>query len=379
MAGSEPPNRRGRLQTLPSSGVPPPAPTFVPPPARQVSHPGGPAPTPAPVPPQTTSPAAAPPGGGFYGRMLSGDVGKPVAPPPKTTSPAAAPPDGGFYGRMFSGDVDKPAPPSGPPRWRVAAAVFAAVAGLAVVVVGVGVAAQQFAAPAEVVKRPVPLTLDEARAMADLWLAFGAPGSIRDDGVARRVASIGEAVAGPMTQRLGGRTPRFRVIQHAAPRTVALPDATVTISTGLLERLKNDAELAAVLAHSLAHVAAGHVLVMATSDEQVEAIRAALKGGSPVLAIDALAAAVSAPGTPEREQAADALMVEGLRAANRSSLAAVTGLGRLQAEATAPGNWAAVHPIDPLRQQRLEAVPPFGVVDESSFQKEVLVHLRPAR
>ena len=358
MAGPDQPPLRGKLQTLPP--VAPPARPAVPLP-RQVSTPGAPArqTTGSPPAPSASTPTASTASAGA------------TAPP--------APPGQGFYQRMFSGEIELPVapPPKAAPRWpRVAAAM-----GIALGVAATGVVINQIATPSVVVESPLPLTLDEERALADLWLTFGAPGPVRNDAVARTVAAIGDAVAGPMKPRLGGRIPRFRVVDHAAPRTVALPDGTVTISTGLLRRLQSDAELAAVLAHSLAHVAAGHVVVTAASDEEALAIHGALKGGlnrgSPVRAIDALRDAAQNVGTPEREQAADALMVEGLRAAKRSSLAAAEGLVRLQTGPQAPGDWEAVHVLDPVRLQKLHAIPPFGTVDERGYQQQILALLTP--
>jgi predicted Zn-dependent protease len=51
---------------------------------------------------------------------------------------------------------------------------------------------------------------------------------------------------------------RFLVLPLEEPRATASPSGTVMISTGFLQRLQSEEELAAVLAHEVAHVQRGH-------------------------------------------------------------------------------------------------------------------------
>ena len=362
MAASDPPSRKG-LQTLaPTSApslsslsVPLPPPVSpqgpaaaVPPPPRQVSNPG-------PPPRQVSNPG----------------------PPPRQVSnpgpPARSSTSDGFYTRMMSGELTPP-PTTTPtsttrPRWPLVAAVVVAVG----VVATAGVVVTRGVAEPVVERTPVVLAADEERALGDLWLKLAAPGLVRQD-LTVAVTGIGDAVAAAMKTKLGGRTPRFRIVEHPSPRAMALPDATIAITTGLLRRLKNDAELTAVLAHCLGHVAAGHVVLMAGSEDEAKQIRAAATGASPTFAIDALREATNTVNTPEREQAADALMVEALLATKRSTLAAAEGLMRLQGDAR-PGDWGAIHPVDSARAQRLQVIPPGGSVDEDAFKKRFLAPL----
>lgn len=78
-----------------------------------------------------------------------------------------------------------------------------------------------------------------------------------DDLTALYVTDIGRRIAGQNNP--WGANFRFRVIQDQ--RTInafALPGGKIYITTGLLNRLDNEAELASVLAHEVAHVSKRH-------------------------------------------------------------------------------------------------------------------------
>jgi predicted Zn-dependent protease len=80
--------------------------------------------------------------------------------------------------------------------------------------------------------------------------------------------SIGDPTVTEYVQTLGDRMARlsdrpgipytFDVIADRAPRSFALPGGYLYVSAGLLARLDSEAEVAGVLAHGLAHVAAKH-------------------------------------------------------------------------------------------------------------------------
>lgn len=71
-----------------------------------------------------------------------------------------------------------------------------------------------------------------------------------------RVQRIGErivAVAGA-----GPKSWEFNAIRDDTPNAFALPGGKVGVNTGMLDMVENDAQLAAVLAHEIAHVMAHH-------------------------------------------------------------------------------------------------------------------------
>jgi hypothetical protein len=86
-------------------------------------------------------------------------------------------------------------------------------------------------------------------ALAETWQFLG---SERTSGYLRRVVLD---VAG----RIPGAPahPRVVLVEDEAIRTLALPSGTVLLSTGTLEALEDEAELAFVLGHELAHAASG--------------------------------------------------------------------------------------------------------------------------
>ena len=51
---------------------------------------------------------------------------------------------------------------------------------------------------------------------------------------------------------------RFEVIEDPEPNALALPDGTILVHTGLLAAVENDAQLAAILGHEVAHVTQYH-------------------------------------------------------------------------------------------------------------------------
>ena len=51
---------------------------------------------------------------------------------------------------------------------------------------------------------------------------------------------------------------RFYILEDDSPNAVALPDGSVFIHTGMLRRLDNEAQLAIILGHEIAHVSAEH-------------------------------------------------------------------------------------------------------------------------
>ncbi len=130
--------------------------------------------------------------------------------------------------------------------------------------------------------RPAPLGDGEERIIgARLATAVQAANrSASDPAVTDYVRALGERLA-----RLSDRPGipyTFDVIADPAPRAFALPGGYLYVSTGLLSRLDSEAEVAGVLSHGLAHVAAKHPMsrlleVMGRSG--VEAILTSPRGG----------------------------------------------------------------------------------------------------
>lgn len=141
----------------------------------------------------------------------------------------------------------------------------------------------------------------------------------RSDYLGRLVRAVAAAIPGAP----GG--PVVAVFQEDGVRTLALPSGAVLVSTGCLASLDDEAELAFVLGHELAHVAAG--------DSRTGLTRLGLCSLANSAAAD--------PGETAWTRAADDLMALGHgtdreRAADRTALEALVALGY---DTSAPSAW----------------------------------------
>jgi len=83
---------------------------------------------------------------------------------------------------------------------------------------------------------------------------------VKDAAVASRVARIGAAVSAVSDRP---RLPySFKVVEFDQVNAVALPGGFIYVTTGLLRFVRSDHELAAVLAHEVAHAARAHGMEM---------------------------------------------------------------------------------------------------------------------
>jgi hypothetical protein len=71
------------------------------------------------------------------------------------------------------------------------------------------------------------------------------------------VTRVGMRVAPDRLKQTEGAL-AFYVVNHDEPNAFALPDGTIVVHSGLLDVLANEAQLAFVLGHEIAHVAHGH-------------------------------------------------------------------------------------------------------------------------
>jgi hypothetical protein len=195
-------------------------------------------------------------------------------------------------------------------------------------------------------------TLDPAvaRTATDAWLAAGGPGPARTDDVAAAVDAIGQSVATPLKSALGDRKARFVVVDDLqSVRTLSLPDGTVVVSTGLLLQLRNEAQVAAVLAHALAHIANGDVddtVFRLRADDEI-ASAASLREGVPAprALVSALSDVAQSSFEILEELDADRVMLEALGRAGWSN----DGLNTFIADLISKGSrrrpaWLLQHP-----------------------------------
>lgn len=136
-----------------------------------------------------------------------------------------------------------------------------------------------------------------------------------DPELERYLAAIGDRLTPDRVRLAGGPGFRFRVLRDPALNVFALPDGRLYVHTGLLSRVENEAQLAMVLAHEMAHVIHRHALALAR------------EGGLPRILLAVPGPAVSTgedAGTAVIGQTASVILGQGLRLA---ALAAMQGYG----------------------------------------------------
>ncbi len=123
------------------------------------------------------------------------------------------------------------------------------------------------------------------------------------------------AVIGPFVDRLerSDLTVEVHVIEDAEVNAFAVPGGHIYVYTGMVEAVRNEAELAGVLAHELAHIDRRHSVAAA------EVIRDLGATGTPAeLALSALIGLAEQPYSSEIEDESDRYAVEGLLAVGYS-------------------------------------------------------------
>jgi predicted Zn-dependent protease len=133
----------------------------------------------------------------------------------------------------------------------------------------------------------------------------------RDRGLNARVDTVARRIAAAAGMDPGAC--EVRVIEDDTPNAFALPGCKIGVHTGLFEVVENDAQLAAVLGHEMAHVTVRHAEERMSRDML---LNAALQLGGAVTGADAnmvqLAATAATlgivlPFTREQESEADAV------------------------------------------------------------------------
>lgn len=71
------------------------------------------------------------------------------------------------------------------------------------------------------------------------------------------IAGVGAKIA--KVSHTPGKSFKFSALNHESVNALALPDGSIYITRGMLEKLSTEAQLASILAHEAAHVTARHV------------------------------------------------------------------------------------------------------------------------
>jgi predicted Zn-dependent protease len=157
---------------------------------------------------------------------------------------------------------------------------------------------------------------------------------------------------------------RFIPVESAAVNAVGAPSGFVTVTTGLLRAARSEDELAAVLAHEVAHVQLGHTMQPVEAARRQERLTGVLLEGTSDL-VHAFFGKVVSAGTDfvldrgfgkRNELGADALAARILAGAGYDPRALAAFLGRLEGPG-AKGGFFARHPPAAERTAALAAVP----------------------
>jgi beta-barrel assembly-enhancing protease len=157
---------------------------------------------------------------------------------------------------------------------------------------------------------------------------------------------------------------RFVPVASAQVNAVGVPGGFVTVTTGLLRAVRTEDELAAVLAHEVAHVALGHPMQPIESARKQERLTGVLLEGTSDV-VHAFFGKVVEVGTDvaldrgfgnRNELAADALAARILAEAGYDPAALPAFLGRLEG-AAAKGGFLSRHPAPAERIRALGPLP----------------------
>lgn len=185
-------------------------------------------------------------------------------------------------------------------------------------------------------------------------------GLVEDEALHRYVGSVGLALAG--TSSRPALKWHFGVLASDVPNAWSAPGGYVFVTRGLLRRMRDEAELAGVLGHEIAHVTRRHAVAIFQNLKSAEALSSAAADAwrAPTdfsRLIDRYVEDYLSNGMPrDKEFEADGDGVNlaagiGYRGASLAEL-----LERLRSEAAAPG--ASSHPDLLERAKRLRALAP---------------------
>ena len=204
------------------------------------------------------------------------------------------------------------------------------------------------------------------RAQKDLTLAM-------DEPLQQRVRAIGERIAAVCDRR--ELVYRFAVVEDQDVNAFSLPGGYVFINDGLINKTANDDELAGVIAHEVAHIAARHAVKRYESNLGLQAAQLATLAAHQAEAargVSVAAQAATLAYARQDELEADRLAVKYMKAAGFDPKAMLTFLEKLHEldrrkshylpRGVIRPQYALTHPYVP---ERLRAVKEalFGVAD----------------
>lgn len=148
----------------------------------------------------------------------------------------------------------------------------------------------------------------------------------------------------------------LHLVEDEEVNAFACPGNHLVVHTALLDSCRNEAELAGVLAHELAHLTQGHVMQKLVKEVGLSALITMTSGSSGTEALGEVARVLSSTAYDRTlESEADALAVHYLLAAHIDPNALADFLLRLSREEDLPAlaEWISTHPGSAERAQRI--------------------------
>ncbi|MDR2528039.1 MAG: M48 family metalloprotease [Synergistaceae bacterium] len=153
-----------------------------------------------------------------------------------------------------------------------------------------------------------------------------------------------------------------RVVRMEARNAFCLPGGFIFFTTGMLDALRSDAEIAAVMAHEMAHVDRNHGMKMAAKANRVNLAALAVilaSGGAmaPVVLAQVAQVAVTSSYSIEFEKEADSVGLDVLIASGYSPTAMVTVMeGFMHAEMKQPAREYGIYMDHPESVERVQSL-----------------------
>jgi predicted Zn-dependent protease len=203
--------------------------------------------------------------------------------------------------------------------------------------------------------------LDDAKNKGTL-LSPRHPASIVVRRVGKRLALIAsDDYGGGFTQQMKGMNWEFAVIKSPDVNAFVVPGGKVVVYTGLLDIVSSEDELAAVLAHEVAHILARHAAERITQGSVVELIRMIAYWGFGIpLFSGPLQALFFLPNSRQAETEADTIGVQLAARACYDPLAAATVFQKLGEVEKKMGmsvpEFLRTHPVSQKRVENIKAL-----------------------
>jgi metalloendopeptidase OMA1, mitochondrial len=193
-------------------------------------------------------------------------------------------------------------------------------------------------------------------------------GVARDQELQRRVETVGARIA-RVSGIIANAKWEFTVIDDQTPNAFALPGGKVAVNVGLFKVVQNDDQLAAVLGHEIAHVAARHAAERVSQQmiEQggLQVLGAATQSQAIVqLATAAATVGITLPYSRTQEAEADEIGLMYMARAGfdpRQAIALWQNMERAAGEG--PIEFLSTHPSPGSRIERLQALMPKALAE----------------